>query len=278
MTGSEAVREQAVDDYLVFQRGIKGLCGVDLAYYKRRQMERRTRAFAVRQGVGDDLTAYLALLRSDPGALELFLDRMTINVSQLWRNPEHFGVLANDVFPELAELRSPDESLQIWSAGCSYGAETYTLAALCLEHPELVGTRPRVEGSDIDPRMIELARHGWFSIDDARSAPPAMLERYFESRDGGWAALPSLRSLVSFSVENLLEARRRKCHLIVCRNVAIYFTETARNQLHAAFADSLLPGGYLLIGATEIVANPKALRLERAFPFIYRKSPGVEGA
>jgi len=259
------------DDYIIFQAGLKRLSGVDLAYYKRRQMERRTRTFALRQGVEGDLTEYLALLKRDPEQLELFLDRMTINVSQLWRNPEHFRTLENKILPELAKSVRHGQPLQVWSAGCSYGAEAYTLGAIFLEYRDLFSRPPKIIGSDIDPRMIERAREGWFSADDARTASPHMLTKYFEKTDGGWRANEQLRRLVNFKVENLFEAEVSELDLILCRNVAIYFTGDARTELHQIFSDALNPGGFLMIGATEVVASPRDVGLDRAFPFSYRR-------
>lgn len=262
----------ARDDYVVFQMGLRRLAGIDLAYYKRRQMERRTRAFAARQGVSGDLVDYLEVLKRDRGQLDLFLDRMTINVSQLWRNPEHFRTLETKILPDLSERVGRSRHLEIWSAGCSYGAEAYTLAVICREHADLLSLPPRIMGSDIDPRMIERARTGWFSNDDARTAPPRALQRYFERADGGWRASDEIRKLVTFRTENLFDTRESKLDLILCRNVAIYFTDTARNELHKIFSDALNPGGYLMIGATEVVVDPRGIGLERAYPFVYRKA------
>ena len=112
----------ATDDYLVFCEGLRRLSGVDLTQYKRPQMERRLRAFFARKGI-DALSAGVSLLRSDPAELERLLDRMTINVSQLWRHPEQWQRLSADVLPALAGSRQ----IRAWSAGCSYGAEAYTL-------------------------------------------------------------------------------------------------------------------------------------------------------
>src|SRR5205823_5914976 len=89
-------------------------------------MERRVRSFASRRGL-PSLDAYLETLRRDPVALDDFLDRLTINVSQLWRNPEQWELLGGTLLPELAG----SGRIRAWSAGCSYGAEAFTLAAVC---------------------------------------------------------------------------------------------------------------------------------------------------
>jgi chemotaxis protein methyltransferase CheR len=258
---------QPGDEYVAFCEGVRGLVGIDLLQYKRGQMERRLRTFAQRRGVAR-LNDYLDLLGSDPGELDRFLDRMTINVSQLWRNPEQWHALSQTVIPELAERGK----IRVWSAGCSYGAETYTIAALCLEHA--ARTRVEVLGTDIDQRMLERAREGVFSNDDARSATSEQLGRWFERVDEGWRANRELRSVVSFAQGDLLRMRipNEAYDLVLCRNVVIYFTEEVRDDLHRRLADSLRPGGYLVIGSTERVTAPTELGLTPTRPFTYRKA------
>jgi chemotaxis protein methyltransferase CheR len=255
------------DDYVAFCEGVRRLAELDLLQYKRGQMERRIRAFARRRGVSV-LGEYLAILRRERQELDQFLARITINVSQLWRNPEQWRLLAAKVLPE---LNAQSGRIRAWSAGASYGAEAYTLAAVT----RAVVSTARVEilGSDIDPRMIARAREGFFSDDDARDAPRASLERWFDRVGDGWKAKPELARLVRFEVANLLTMTvpPGAYDLVLCRNVVIYFTEDVRDALHARLAQSLRTGGYLLIGSTERVTAPTGLGLEIAHPFVYRK-------
>ena len=127
----------------------------------------------------EDLAAYACLLRSDARELDAFLDRVTINVSQLWRHPEQWKALAGTILPELAARGR----VSAWSAGCSYGAEAYTLAAVCRE--SIPHARVDIHGTDLDHRMVARARAGRFSADDARGAPQHSLDRWFP---GGQAA------------------------------------------------------------------------------------------
>jgi chemotaxis protein methyltransferase CheR len=169
------------DDFVEFCEGVRRLAQIDLLQYKRGQMERRVRSFAARHGALA-LPDYLALLRADERLLGEFLDRITINVSQLWRNPDQWALLAERVLPELAQTGR----IRAWSAGCSYGAEAFTLAALC--RTVAPDARLEVRGTDIDLRMIERARAGRFSEDDARTAPPELLQRWFRRDGDGWVA------------------------------------------------------------------------------------------
>lgn len=266
-----ATLPQLSDDYTAFCEGIRALSQIDLLQYKRGQMERRIRSFAQRRGI-TELADYLALLQEQPERLEELLDRMTINVSQLWRNPEQWQVLERDVLPPLLAARG---RLSAWSAGCSYGAEAYTLAAIC--RGLAPGAPVAITGTDIDGRMVERARRGRFSLADARSAPAAQLGRWFvrdAEDDGGWTAKPELSAITRFEVGDLLRMRPRRAayDLVLCRNTVIYFTEDVRDALHARLVAALAPGGTLVIGSTERVADPRALGLVATHPFTYRKA------
>lgn len=255
------------DDYVVFCEGVRKLTKIDLLQYKRGQMERRIRTFAERRGV-TDLGDYLGVLGASPEELDSFLDRVTINVSQLWRNPEQWDTLEKHVLPELAKTGR----VKIWSAGCSYGAEAHTLAAVCLE--ACPGVRFEIVGTDIDKRMVDRARAGVFSEDDARTAPRRLLDKWFTATPGGFEAKPELRRHLRFEVGDLLVDRFPPggYDLILCRNVVIYFAEDVRDELHRRLAGALRPGGYLVVGATERVAITGDVGLSAAHPFTYRKA------
>ena len=259
------------DDFSALCELVRRLCGVDLLQYKRGQMERRVRTFAQRRGT-PDLAAYGLRLKADKDELDAFLDRVTINVSHLWRHEDQWTALGKTILPELAERGR----VRCWSAGCSYGAEAFTLAAVAKDSG-LGGTASRVEiqGTDLDRRMVERARAGRFSVEDARTAPKALLQRWFVPADeGGWQAKPELMRMTRFDVGDLLRmpVRAASYDLIMCRNTVIYFTEEVRDALHARLVDALAPGGYLVVGTSERVANPAALGLTSPFHFIYRKS------
>jgi chemotaxis protein methyltransferase CheR len=262
-----AAAARSADEYVAFCRGLRDLCDIDLLDYKRGQMERRVRSFADRRGHAG-LTHYLQTLSHDPAALDEFLDRVTINVSNLWRNPEQWELLQRRIVPGLAA----DGTLRAWSAGCSYGAEAYTLAAVCrLAAPRATAT---ILGTDLDRSAIDRARRGEFTTEDVRYAPPAALRRFF-ARDGElWHPSAELRALVAFEVGDLLRLRppRHAYDLVLCRNTVIYFKTDVRDALHARLAGALRPGGVLVVGATERINAPGGIGLELVAPFTYRKA------
>ena len=256
------------DDYTDFCDAVRSLCAIDLSQYKRGQMERRIRTFAGTRGA-PELPAYLTKLRRDRLELDAFLDRVTINVSQLWRHPEQFDVLGRDVLPDLARAGR----IRAWSAGCSYGAEAFTLAAVC--RSVVPRANVAITGVDIDARMIERAHTGIFTAGDARSVAPALMDTWFTKLpDGRFEAVPALRAMCRFEVGDLLRARPRAnaYDLVMCRNTVIYFNDEVRDALHGRLANALRPGGYLVVGATERVADPARIGLVPTHPFTYRKT------
>jgi chemotaxis protein methyltransferase CheR len=254
------------DEYVDFCHGLRRLAGVDLTSYKRAQMERRIRSYLQRKSV-PTLAQYLSTISKDREELDQFLDRITINVSELYRNPEQFEILRTKVVPELKSA----SALKIWSAGCSYGAEAYTLACMLAE--TLPQGRFEILGTDIDQRILQRAQRGHFSAADMRNVPPKVRDKYFDAVETGFMAKPTLRGHLKFRIEDLLRDRfQTGFDLVLCRNVVIYFTDEARDAVHAGIARALKPGGFLLVGSTERVANARAIGLVPVHPFIYRKA------
>jgi chemotaxis protein methyltransferase CheR len=257
------------DDFAALCETVRSICGVDLSQYKRNQMERRVRTWTERRGT-PDLAEYGKRLRREPEELDAFLDRVTINVSHLWRHEEQFEVLRRSILPELAER---GRGARIWSAGSSYGAEAYTIAAVCRETaPRL---RVEIDGTDLDKRMVARAKEGRFSPEDARTSPPDLLKRHFTPLPGGgWEARPELKRMVRFQTGDLLRMAvpADRYDVIFCRNTVIYFTEEVRDALHARLVKALAPGGHLVVGTSERVADTRGLGLTSPFHFVYRKS------
>ena len=257
------------DDYASLCEKVRLLCGVDLMQYKRGQMERRVRTWVQRRGAAS-LPVYGDLLRRDPDELDAFLDRVTINVSHLWRHEEQWDALQKQILPGLAAKTG---RVRAWSAGSSYGAEAFTLAAVCRE--AVPRATVSIVGTDLDRRMVARARTGEFSAEDARSAPATLLHRHFEPLEGGaWRASRGLRPMVRFEQGDLLRmpVATGRYDLVMCRNTVIYFTEDVRDALHRRLVEALAPGGYLVVGTSERVADARGLGLTSPHHFVYRKS------
>lgn len=255
-------RQQA--DFDRFMRRVLSKCGIDLSQYREAQMHRRLWAMVERCGLRT-FDEYFRLLDRDAGAWTAFLDRITINVSELFRNPDRWRELRDSVLPGLCSDRRP---LRVWSAGCSYGAEPFTLAMILDEMAP--GVRHRITATDIDERILAKAREGRFTDADVRHVPAEARGRYLEPRGGLYTVAPSLRQRVDFRRHNLLaDPFPSGLDLIVCRNVIIYFTENAKAALYRRFRAALRPGGVLFVGGTERVVNHREIGLDATLPFFY---------
>jgi chemotaxis protein methyltransferase CheR len=248
-----------------FYASVHRQTGLDLAQYKANQLQRRILSMAHGKGL-KDLSELWRHLATSPGAMSWFLDRLAINVSELFRNPDKWIELEQRVLPE---LRRAAASLRCWSAGCSYGAEAYSLAAVL--HLRFPG-RHTILGTDIDETALAQAERGEFGDQDVRAVPAAYRDYFVKSVSGGWQAEPCLRPYLTFRRQNMLsDPFERGWDLILCRNVVIYFTEEAKAALYRRFFEALRPGGVLFVGSTERPLNSKEIGYETFLPFFYRK-------
>ena len=256
--------------YELLGRKLKQLTGIDLSAYKSRQMIRRLTGYLKRIDVAD-FFALARLIEQDEEALQHLKDFLMINVSEFFRNPERYEVLEKELLPE---LRKRSGRLTIWSAGCSIGAEPYSVAILLAEQPD--GLRHQVLGTDIDAKALRVARAGIYSEDKLREVSEARRRRFFQrTEDGQWKINEEIQKQVEFRQHDLLsDPYPQGVHLILCRNVVIYFTDTAKERIYQRFAEALVPGGYLMIGSTESIFNPGNYGLRTAGPFLYQKETG----
>ena len=242
------------------------LSNIDLTAYKRPQMERRINSF-MRSAGASDYDSFLELIKNDALLYRRFLEHITINVSEFFRNANHWSSLQNEVLPLLLKDRM---SLRIWSAGCSTGEEPYSLAMLCRE--QRIPLTEEIFATDLDQDVLNRAMQGIYSSKAAQGIPPTYLTRYFSSQGDRYQASDDLRRMVKFKRHDLLrDSFGRSFDLILCRNVVIYFTEETKNRLYQRFSDSLTSGGVLFIGSTEQIFQARELGLKTIATFFYQK-------
>ncbi|WP_237690649.1 CheR family methyltransferase [Paenibacillus caui] len=253
-------------DYKGFIQNVKQSTGIDLSLYKEVQMKRRLTTLRNKNGYSS-FAAFYKAMTGDKKLFYEFLDKMTINVSEFWRNPNRWEILRDKVIPEL--LRT-NNRLKVWSAACSTGEEPYTLAMIFADMGLLQQTS--LTASDIDEGALFKASQGIYVERSIKDVPPAVASRYF-TRDGALLKIDErLKKAVKFKKQNLLlDPFEEKHDLIVCRNVMIYFTEEAKNDLYHKFARALRPGGILFVGSTEQIFSPGKYGFEAAETFFYRK-------
>lgn len=253
-------------DFSVFKRKILGRTGIDLEAYKQNQMERRIRAMMMRAGA-ENFVQYYRILDSVEEKMNEFLDRITINVSEMFRNPEMFEVLEKKVLPEILKRK---KSLRVWSAGCSFGQEPYSLAICLFEAGADRGSR--IIATDIDERGLEATRKGMFAAESLKNVSPKRLKEWFTDRDGLKEADRRLREMIQIRRLDLLkDSFPTEMDLILCRNVVIYFGEEAKDRLYKNFYKSLASGGCLFVGGTERVRDYTVIGYTNPHPFFYKK-------
>jgi chemotaxis protein methyltransferase CheR len=225
--------------------------GFDGRHYKPNYIKRRI-AVRMRALEAKDYRDYLKVLRTDPREPSLLFDRLTIHVTEFFRDPEVYRALKGAVLPELPE---PADGYRIWCAGCSTGEEPYSVAMMM----EDWATRPtgvpyEVLATDIDAPSVRTAERGEYPTTALGNLTQAQIVRFFK-RDGDRVrVLPDLKRKVRFRVHDLLsdwEPGSPSYHLVLCRNMLIYLAGPQQQGIYAKFAQALLPGGFLVLGLTE---------------------------
>lgn len=210
---------------------------------------------------------YLQLLTQDEQQWRRFIDKITINVSEFFRNPEIFAYLEKNILPDLL-AQSPN--LKVWSAACADGSEPYSLAIL-LDELAPRG-RHQIDATDIDPGALAAARRGVYSARSVQAVTPARKKRYFVKEGDNYYLSEDIRARVRFYQHDLLRDPYGSAYnLIVCRNVVIYFTAAAQYEIYRHFYQALAPGGVLFIGATESMFYYRELGFAKIAPWFYRR-------
>lgn len=254
-------------DWASFKQKLKAKTEIDLDLYKEPQMKRRIGNLVTRANM-DSYVAYFDMVSKTKDDFAAFIEYLTINVSEFFRTPEKFSKLETDVIPDLLK-RSP--KLNIWSAGCSIGAEPYSLSIIMKEMTPNV--RHRILASDLDIEILAKAKKGIYTDNELKAITPERKKNYFDVVDGNKYAVKSeIKSVIEFKRHNLLKDKFESgFDLILCRNVVIYFTEEAKDQLYANFFQALKPGGILFVGATEAILNFRKLGYTSFQPFFYQR-------
>lgn len=228
-------------------RALSSAADLDLGGFRQAHVSARVARALGRAGVAD-IAALGTAIRRDHAVRDDFRRSVAISVTGFFRDAEQFEHLER----HMGWLRQTPRP-RVWSAGCSNGAELWSLAVLL----DRLGAAERAQllGSDLLPENVTRARQG---LDDgvlAGHTLPTGARPMFEVRD--LARAP---------------AAPGPWHVVLCRNVAIYFEPPARHALHEKLAASLSANGLLLLGRSERIANPAALGLEQVAPHLYRRS------
>lgn len=256
-----------MEDYDLFKNLILKKAGIDLSAYKEKQMKRRIKALASRRGF-HRLTDYYKGLDKDYHLYNEFLDYITINVSEFFRNPNQWNVLYKEVLPSLLEDKN---NIKIWSCACSTGEEPYSLVMLLTKFPEFEGVR--VLATDIDEGAIIKAKAGIYKENGLKNLSAELKRKFFDRYGDDYRISESIKERVDFGKLNLLEDNfPSKCDLILCRNVLIYFTEQAKQKIYGKLNGSLSRDGILFVGSTEQIIMPQKFNFTPMKVFFYKNN------
>ncbi|MBX7116017.1 MAG: chemotaxis protein CheR [Myxococcaceae bacterium] len=250
-----------------------------------KQQEGRLRV-AVRERLGARSEfEYLAFLKSAAGAVQLaeLMAAVAVHKTSLFRDEAQLEQLSSQLLPGLLAQRP---TLHVWSAGCATGEEVATLLVLLAEAGASADTT--VLGTDISDAALQKAQALTFAAQAMRNVSESFREKYFRKEGEQFRLVPALKSRASFLRHNLMDRpyplppEGAFFDLIVCRNVLIYFTATAFEQVIDGLSERLLPGGALVLSSAEPLLQPrpllKAVNVEQAFFYVRRGEPPFSSA
>ncbi|MCR5217024.1 MAG: protein-glutamate O-methyltransferase CheR [Lachnospiraceae bacterium] len=255
------------NDYESFKKNVYDLTKIDLNAYKERQMKRRIDTLIARNKY-TNYDDYVRGLRTNKELFDEFVNYLTINVSEFYRNPQLWDQLDKEIFPEL--VKRFGNGIKIWSAACSTGDEPYSLVMVLAKHIPI--SKIKIIATDIDKQVLDKARAGLYSAQSLKGLPEEYKKKYFTQVGNSFQISDEVKKCVDFRSHNLLKDPYPKdVNLIVCRNVVIYFTEEAKDEIYRKFYQSLTPGGSLFVGSTEQIINYKQLGYTSKRLFFYDK-------
>jgi chemotaxis protein methyltransferase CheR len=263
--------------FAVLARQISRTSGFTLEAYKdkciRRRIAVRMRACGVH--TYDD---YRVLLDRTPVEYERLRDALTINVTRFYRNADTWRLVRRDLLSAL--LDAPRIEIRAWSAGCASGEEPYTLAMLAADHLDRAGrgdelARFTIDATDVDRVSLDRARAACYRPEGLTELPDDLARTYFEPAGSEWRVVDRIRRRVQLRELDLSREPplRFNYDLIFCRNVVIYFDRPMQERLFQTFAESLAPGGYLILGKVETLFGVARDRLVLVDPRerVYRR-------
>jgi chemotaxis protein methyltransferase CheR len=239
--------------------GINQVYGYDFTDYSEASLKRRIVQWFGGAGYATLSEAQSAILR-DRDAFENLLRGITVNVSEMFRDPTFFKAMREQVIPHLQTY----PFVKIWHAGCSTGEEAYSMAILLNE--EGMGGRFRMYATDINNVVLQKARDGIFQMKEMQrytknyqnAGGKGSFSDYYTARYDHAIMMPELSEQIVFAAHNLAaDADFGEMHLILCRNVLIYFKPTLKERVLNLFDTCLLPGGFLCLGLKETIDGRK---------------------
>ena len=254
-------------DYEYLKKEVLALTAIDLNAYKEKQMKRRIDTLIMKHKI-QGYDSYVQGLKKDTALFDEFVNYITINVSEFYRNPEQWKFMDEEVIPDL--IKKFGKNLKVWSAACSTGDEPYSLVMAFSRHLPL--NNIKIFATDLDKQVIAKAKVGLYADKSVAAVPSDLKQKYFTKVGPSYKISDEIKARVEFKEHNLLkDTYPTDCHFIICRNVLIYFTEEAKDEVFRKYFKSLAKGGVLFIGSTEQIINYKEIGYERKNSFFYQR-------
>ncbi|HEX9945571.1 MAG TPA: chemotaxis protein CheB, partial [Thermoanaerobaculia bacterium] len=235
--------------------------GHDFRRYKQSTLVRRVRR-RMHEARTSSIVDYVEYLGQDTKEVDQLFRDLLISVTHFFRDPETFDLLAAEVVPRLFEGKDGDSQVRVWVPGCATGEEAYSIAMLLRERMDRLETPPPVQvfATDIDAQAVEAARQGWYPESVAGQIPAERLERFFVKHGNLYQVSRDIREICLFSLHSLIaDPPFSRLDLISCRNLLIYLEGELQKKVVALFHYALRPGGYLLLGPSEMIAGQPEL-------------------
>jgi chemotaxis protein methyltransferase CheR len=249
------------DVFRLIRDFVKDYCGIyfddDSRYLLEKRLSRRVRTHHFT--TFREYYRYLLYHSNRDQELASIIDIITVNETYFFREQNQLKTLSEEIFPEILRTNKDKKRLRIWSAGCSTGEEPYTVAMLVLEKARFRDWHIEIFGSDINQRVLQVARSGVYRKNSFRTTDPYFLHKYFKEENGLSRISDNVKQYVNFTHLNLLDPFKVKLvgsmDIIFCRNVLIYFDQQSRKKVIEIFYERLVDGGYLLLGHAESLIN-----------------------
>lgn len=262
----------------VLSRLTRKVCGIMLGAEKRLMVQSRLRP-RLRAVNMSSFGDYIEHVSSAAGQSELrmMISALTTNVTQFFREPHHFELLRTELLPRLKDKLERGGKVRIWSAGCSYGQEPYSIAMHMLDTDKCWATGDfRILATDIDPKALSHARRGIYDESQLASVDFMNVQPFFTSVEDDSDSVEvseEVKRLITFKELNLLSKwpMQGPFDVIFCRNVVIYFDTETQNGLWPRFYNLLSPEGLFFLGHSERVPNSLELGLMSVGPTAYKK-------
>lgn len=257
--------------------------GLDLHQYRERYVERRIAVRLTALGL-HTYSQYAAYLDKHPDEYHALVDTLTINVTQFFRDAEVFDLFRAEVLPALLAQKAARRQriLRIWSAGCATGEEPYSLAMSVLDGLERTDSThiiPTVIGTDLDRNALATAKRAQYPLRQLGQIPKGDRLRYVDTGTETFTMKQQVRDMVRFQYLNLFEdSPIHGVDAVFCRNVFIYFNKADQERLVQVFWDSLVRGGFLVLGRSERLSPEVAgtFELVDGRQRVYRKPMGLQ--